>query len=197
MQRVRKLTESSGSSVFEGSKLQLNQLQRVLLGCTRTIVRGDAPEIVMPFESLKSTLIQSGLLQACFNEAWYLRLYPDVSAIVNSGIVTALDHFLNEGFWSGRIGHPFDVDENWYRQYYKDVNDEIRANKIGSAQQHFNEYGFVEGRAARSELLVDVTWYSRCYPIAQRQVSLKKYPTLQHYFNFEGFGLGHKANENS
>jgi hypothetical protein len=174
----------------------LYQIQRALFGTSRAIIDGDTLKVCLPFEDLKQALVNSGLLQTGFQEDWYISIYPDVAALIESGAVaSALEHFIAEGFWSGRLGSPIIVDEDWYRSHYKDVERALVAGDITSCANHFREYGFTEGRAPSSSMLVDEKWYRQRYKAAARQVALGKYISLQQFFNFEGILLGHFANE--
>ena len=42
-----------------------------------------------------------------FDEAWYLSAYPDVADVVNSGAISAEDHFNNYGKSEGRLGSSY------------------------------------------------------------------------------------------
>ena len=81
------------------------------------------------------------------NEAWYLERYPDVAEGIKAGtVVSAKEHFLNDGYFEGRIPFPIAVDEAWYLEQNPGVADYIARGEIASAQQHFDEHGYMEGR---------------------------------------------------
>jgi hypothetical protein len=176
--------------------MDLYQIQRVLFSLSQASIVDDQLQLRIPFDDLKLAILNSGILKAAFQEDWYKSIYPDVVALIDSGAVpSALEHFVSEGFWSGRLGHAIEVDEIWYRERYPDVDQALTDGVISSCTDHFQKHGFVEGRAPSHMMSVDAKWYSRQYMMAARQVALGKYPSLQHYFNAEGIGLGHFANE--
>ncbi len=48
------------------------------------------------------------------DEAWYLKQYPDVEDAIRKGAVaSAKDHFLNNGYFEGRLPFQINVDEKW------------------------------------------------------------------------------------
>ena len=95
------------------------------------------------FTSLVRTLLQGIEV----NEAWYLTQYPDVAEAVRDGIVdSAREHFLNDGYFEGRVPFPIQVDEAWYLEQNPGVAEYIARGELQSAQQHFDEYGYREGR---------------------------------------------------
>jgi hypothetical protein len=58
-----------------------------------------------------------------------------------------LDHYLDTGYFENRLPRKLLVDESYYLQQNPDVADAIRKGKLKSAQDHFNNAGFNEGRA--------------------------------------------------
>jgi hypothetical protein len=81
------------------------------------------------------------------DEAWYLERYPDVAEGIRAGTVTsAKEHFLNDGYFEGRIPFPIRVDEAWYLEQNPGVAEYIARGELDSAQQHFDEHGYLEGR---------------------------------------------------
>src|SRR5271157_4530279 len=49
------------------------------------------------------------------DEGWYSALYPDVAeAIAKGEMVDAKQHFIDNGYFEGRIPSPITVDEEWY-----------------------------------------------------------------------------------
>lgn len=91
------------------------------------------------------------LLRAAFAETfdvrWYRATYPDVAEAVDKGeIVSELDHFVEGGYWEGRMPCSYAVNEEWYKRHYSDVNEAIEAGDIASAHLHYNKSGHFEGR---------------------------------------------------
>jgi hypothetical protein len=92
-------------------------------------------------------LVKSLLAAIEVDEAWYLRTYEDiVEAIRNGAIQSARRHFMEDGYFEGRLSFPIAVNEAWHTQRYPDVGDSIRKGLTPSAQVHFNEDGYREGR---------------------------------------------------
>ncbi len=81
------------------------------------------------------------------DEAWYLQRYPDIADAIRQGIVSsARSHFVNDGYFEGRMPFPIRVDEAWYLQQNAGVADYVRRGLLESGQQHFDENGYNEGR---------------------------------------------------
>ena len=81
------------------------------------------------------------------DEAWYLKQYPDVAEAIRNGIVTsAREHFINDGYFEGRIPFLIEVDEAWYLEQNPGVAEFIARGELESAQQHFNDNGYRESR---------------------------------------------------
>ncbi len=81
------------------------------------------------------------------DEEWYLKTYEDIAKAVREGLIrSAQHHFVEDGYFEGRLPFPMKVDERWYMNQYPDVADSIRRGDIASAQTHFDEDGYREGR---------------------------------------------------
>jgi len=81
------------------------------------------------------------------DEKWYLQKYEDIREAVEAGkIPSAKKHFVNDGYFEGRLPFPLDVDEEWYLSHYPDVAEGISSGAITSAKQHFTDNGYREGR---------------------------------------------------
>ncbi len=81
------------------------------------------------------------------NEAWYCRTYEDIGKAVKEGSIrSAKEHFVNDGYFEGRLPFPIMIDERWYLVENPDVAESIRKGVIDSAQEHFNKDGYREGR---------------------------------------------------
>lgn len=108
---------------------------------------------------LLSLLVRALLARDGLDVAWYLAEYPDVAeAIARSGTGDhgAYEHFCSHGYFEERRPRIFQVDEEWYRQHYRDVAADIRRGVIESAAVHYNRMGWLEGRAPRAAALDDV-----------------------------------------
>ncbi|HUB46679.1 MAG TPA: hypothetical protein VMB73_17000 [Acetobacteraceae bacterium] len=81
------------------------------------------------------------------NEDWYTRAYEDIGKAIKDGAVTsAQQHFVDDGYFEGRLPFPIRVDEKWYLQQNPDVADSVRRGALATAQAHFDEDGYREGR---------------------------------------------------
>jgi hypothetical protein len=81
------------------------------------------------------------------HEDWYSRTYEDIGKAIRDGVVaSAQHHFVDDGYFEGRLPFPIHVDEKWYLQQNPDVADSVRRGVIPSGQAHFEEDGYREGR---------------------------------------------------
>jgi len=81
------------------------------------------------------------------DERWYLTQYPDVAdAIAKGKTPSAKQHFIDNGYFEGRLPFSIPVDEDWYKKEYPDVAESIRLGSDPSAQAHFVRDGYKEGR---------------------------------------------------
>jgi hypothetical protein len=132
-------------------------------------MRGHAVSSIPPFELLKQHLsvvtvrkkaridnsydeildVMRLLLRGVvFDEAWYLAEYPDIADAVDAGEVKSpRHHFVESGYFEGRLPRPLDIDETWYLTAYPDVAEGIARGEIQSPRQHFLEHGYDEGRS--------------------------------------------------
>ena len=96
-----------------------------------------------------------------FDEHQYLERNADVNKGVKSGTIpSALSHYVTEGFWEKRLALKFPVDEAWYRSFYGDVAREIQFGRIRDGAQHFELFGFQEGRVPSKHYQVEVAeWH--------------------------------------
>jgi len=81
------------------------------------------------------------------DEKWYLEQYPDIREAIEAGrIESAKRHFVNDGYFEGRLPFPLSVDEPSYLARYPDVAAGISNGKTPSALQHYVDNGYREGR---------------------------------------------------
>ena len=81
------------------------------------------------------------------NEDWYVKAYEDIGKAIKDGAVeSAKSHFVDDGYFEGRLPFPINVDEKWYLQQYPDVAESVRRGVVASGQVHFEEDGYREGR---------------------------------------------------
>jgi hypothetical protein len=88
------------------------------------------------------------------DEQWYLQQYDDIRQAIEKGSLKSVKrHFIDDGYFEGRMPYPFAVDEEWYLSQYPDVADGIRKGDIRSAEQHFMVSGYLEGRLPKDVAL--------------------------------------------
>jgi len=81
------------------------------------------------------------------DEKWYLQEYPDVGDGIQEGVFkSARHHFIENGYFEGRLPCEFEVDADWYLERYPDVADGVSTGMIASAEEHFLRDGYAEGR---------------------------------------------------
>ena len=81
------------------------------------------------------------------DEAWYLQQHEDIARAVAAGAVaSAKQHFVDDGYFEGRLPFPMKIDERWYLEHNPDVAESVRKGLVSSAQQHFTDDGYREGR---------------------------------------------------
>ena len=105
-------------------------------------------ELTVTAEYAQFTALIRTLLQGIeVDEAWYFSQYPDVAEAVEKGIVSsAKEHFLNDGYFEGRMPFLIKVDEQWYLEQNPGIAEYIETGQLESAQQHFIDNGYREGR---------------------------------------------------
>ena len=81
------------------------------------------------------------------DEAWYLKQNPDVAeAIAKGNYRSGKHHFVEDGYFEGRVPYEFKVDEPWYTKTYPDVALGLKDGALESAQKHYMSHGYIEGR---------------------------------------------------
>lgn len=92
-----------------------------------------------------------------FDEAFYLTTYDDVAEAHGRGEIGDLhEHFIQAGFFEGRMGAEPVVDAAYYQATYPDVGAAIAAGTIASALDHYVQRGAAEGRAPSPAAVADV-----------------------------------------
>lgn len=98
-----------------------------------------------------------------YSEAYYLAHNPDVAAAVKAGVFkSGLDHWQMYGSSEGRAASPF---FDW--QVYRDMNPDLGEAGLTTQAQvinHFNNYGFLEGRPFLSASVFDADYYAAFNP---------------------------------
>lgn len=81
-----------------------------------------------------------------FDEQWYLARNPDVREVVETGGMTAEEHFEQHGQTEGRSPSPL-FDADYYLEKNPDVAEVVAGGGM-TAYGHFEAHGHAEGRAA-------------------------------------------------
>lgn len=108
-------------------------------------VRGEL-RVNMSYESFVD-ILRMMIRGVDVDDTWYARTYDDIGNAMKDGVLrSAKQHFVDDGYFEGRLPFPIAVDESWYLRKYPDVAESIRAGTVESAQEHFNTDGYREGR---------------------------------------------------
>jgi hypothetical protein len=118
--------------------------------CLSSVVSGN----IKPDNS-KQLISQESLVQAVklllrgidVDETWYVTTYPDIAEAIEAGAVkSAKNHFIENGYFEGRLPFELSVDEDWYLTAYPDVAEGVSKGDFRSAKDHFQNFGYKEGR---------------------------------------------------
>ena len=122
--------------------------QVTLLQQLRTAYKPDKGVVEVPKSVFAELLAE--LVSADFDEGWYLSTYRDVSkAIKDKAVSSALAHYVQFGFFEGRLPFPVPVDETDYMKRHPDVDDAVKKGAFADGETHFMTIGFAEGRSFR------------------------------------------------
>jgi hypothetical protein len=100
-------------------------------------------------KALLKTIVQC----APFSEEYYLETYPDIAAAWAAGqIPDPRRHYIEFGYFEGRVGAPPPVDEAYYTSLYKDVGQAMLSGEIKTAAEHYEDSGCAEGRIPNAQL---------------------------------------------
>ena len=93
-------------------------------------------------------LCQITLIEVRVDEGFYLARYPDVGLSLAAGHhATVGDHYIQVGFFEGRLPFHIAVDADYYLESNSDVRSAIDNGQVESAQAHFDLAGWKEGRS--------------------------------------------------
>ena len=108
-------------------------------------IRGEL-RVSMSYEDFVN-LLKTILMGIEVDEQWYASNYPDIGEAIRDGrIPSAKQHFVDDGYFEGRLPFAMPVNEAWYLEKYPDVADYLRRGMLESAQGHFDDDGYREGR---------------------------------------------------
>ena len=106
----------------------------------------DTLRVDMTYDDIVN-IIKSLLICVDVDEEWYCRTYPDVGAAISAGDwSSAKAHFIENGYFEGRLPFQVKVDDEWYVRAYGDVAQGIKSGVLLSPQDHFDRHGYDEGR---------------------------------------------------
>ncbi|MBU6498638.1 MAG: hypothetical protein KGJ41_10160 [Rhodospirillales bacterium] len=92
-----------------------------------------------------------------FSEAFYLETYPDIAEAFAAGQIDDLQrHFVDHGFFEGRLGAAPQVDEEYYVSAYEDVAGAVRRGDVASGMEHYLRSGAAEGRVPNARLKPEI-----------------------------------------
>ncbi|MGP8262682.1 MAG: hypothetical protein ACLQMV_07530 [Rhodoblastus sp.] len=98
-------------------------------------------------------LIQCAIERLPFSAEFYRETYPDIAAAAAAGQIADLHrHYVDTGYFEGRVGVPPGIDENYYRAAYQDVAEAIAERQVASAADHYMQAGAAEGRVPEQRL---------------------------------------------
>lgn len=112
-----------------------------------------------------------------FNEAWYLKNYPDVAAAVAAGIINAHEHYEQYGRFEGRSPSPV-FDPVHYLTQHPDVAAAVEAG-LTTAYDHFLNFGATEGRS--SVAYFDPVFYLQSNPDIAEAVAQGLVSATEHF----------------
>src|SRR5260370_31570603 len=117
------------------------------LGITPGMLRSLAK---MPISGLAlHALVKTLIATLPFDEEFYAAIYPDLAAARDCGSIADLrTHFVDHGYWEGRLGAPPQIDDAFYRESYPDVAAPIDRGEFTSPLDHFIKAGAPAGRFA-------------------------------------------------
>ncbi len=107
-------------------------------------------------------IVQAAIERLPFSADFYRRTYPDIAAAEASGQIPDLHrHYVETGYFEGRMGTAPAIDEARYAAAYADVAEAIADGRIGSATEHYMLSGAAEGRVPDAAQEADIAaWMS-------------------------------------
>ncbi len=106
---------------------------------------------------LLRTLLQRIVMQLPFSAEFYETTYPDIGEAAAAGKIPDLHrHFVETGFFEGRLGCAVEVDEEFYTGLYKDVALAVQRGDVVSGADHYMRSGAAEGRIPNPALKPEI-----------------------------------------
>ena len=104
--------------------------------------------IAIPIPTLQG-ILSVAVAALPFDEEFYSETYPDIADAHQSGQITDLHmHFVQSGYFEGRLGAKPNFDAEFYRARYEDVTQAIKNGEFVSEWDHYIKAGAAEGRLA-------------------------------------------------
>lgn len=121
-------------------------------------------------------LFLNSLAEPIFDLDWYRAAYPDVVAAVRGGVISSeFNHFVDAGYWEGRMPCFFNIDETWYQKYNPDVSAGVKSGSLASGSSHYNSKGYFEGRFPKEPVgIIEESWY---YAVSRQVAEISKSTT--------------------
>jgi hypothetical protein len=90
---------------------------------------------------------------APFSEDFYRETCPDIARAHAAGRIPDLRrHYVEFGFFEGRLGAPPPVDEGYYASLYPDVTQAMLCGEVKSGAEHYRNSVCAEGRIPNASL---------------------------------------------
>lgn len=103
-------------------------------------------ELCLP-KSIFADVLVTALHAVEVDESWYLAHYTDVRHSVERGAIqSAKHHYVDHGYFEGRLPRHIDVDEIFYLTENPDVAEAVKNGIFRDAKHHFFTSGHDEGR---------------------------------------------------
>ncbi len=110
---------------------------------------------------LLRTLLQVAVAKLPFSAEFYRTAYPDLAAAQNDGQIEDLRaHYIETGYFEGRLGAAPVVDEAFYASTYPDVATAVKRGDIASATEHYVTAGAAEGRIPNPDLKQVISFWN-------------------------------------
>lgn len=110
---------------------------------------------------LLRTLLQMIILNLPFSVEFYKERYPDLAEAHTTGQIPDLHrHFIESGYFEGRLGAAPPVDETFYTELYPDVAAAVEHEELSSGAEHYMRAGAAEGRVPNAGLRPTVGFWN-------------------------------------
>ena len=115
--------------------------------------------VTVKTEFLRHLLIEIARMQR-FDAQFYVSTYPDVESAQIAGDITNLhQHYLQAGYFEGRLPHEPVFDAKWYFEHYPDLAGSYAADDEAGLHRHYLDTGLAEGRLGSPQMCGSV-WHT-------------------------------------